>query len=125
MDALVTVLVVLVVGAVVAWWLMRRRRTAPVEDEWTLPPEAPGQESANPSGGAAPAPVQRLDRDALVNPNRTLDPSKWDNSPDGGGEVEGDLPRFFDRDYLARKDGAPEAAASTEDAPDDPDGSRE
>jgi hypothetical protein len=102
MDPFVAVVVLVVVAAAVGWWLLRHNRPAPVEDEWTLPPET---EPERPAPTVAPAP-QLLDRDALLNRNRRLDPSKWDNTPDGGdSDIEGDLPRFFDRNYLAGRHG--------------------
>jgi hypothetical protein len=72
-----------------------------VEDEWQLPPEVGG---ARP--GSAPEP-QILDRDMLGG-KRAFDPSGWDNTPDGAAEPAaepepGELPRFFDRDYLEKK----------------------
>lgn len=99
MDPVLVVLVVLVVGGLVAaWFVLRNRRTAPVDDEWTLPPE---EEPAAPAG----EPVRQvLTRESLVDPDRRLDPSKWDNSPDGmDADVEGDLPTHFDREYLRRR----------------------
>lgn len=99
------ILAVLVGAMVAALLALRRRRTPVEEDEWTLPPIA----------GAAPeGPTHEvLDRDALLNRSRTYDPRGWDDTPDGeepeddlsaaggpGDPVEGDLPRYFDRDYL-------------------------
>lgn len=98
MDPVVTVVVTLiVVGVVAGWLLLRSRRTPPVEDEWTLPPpdEPPAAEPVN----------QVLSREVLLNPDRRLDPSRWDNSPDSAPQeqVEGDLPTHFDREYLRRR----------------------
>lgn len=42
-----------------------------------------------------------LSRDALINPNRHLDPTKWDLP--GDDDIEGELPTHFDRDYLRRQ----------------------
>ncbi len=69
-----------------------------------------GSSTSEAGSGSAPPP-QVLDREALVNRSRQLDPSKWDNTPEGAGEGDdeppetGDLPRFFDRDYLRRQRG--------------------
>lgn len=104
------------------------RRPAPPEDEWVLPPE-PGGPASVPRAGTPtpwatasdPAPFPVLDRDALVNRDRTLDVTKWDNSPDDlvGRDLDeptdaapeepgDDLPRYFDRSWLEGrgKDGA-------------------
>lgn len=98
MDVLWFGIAVVVVLAIV--WVWRRRRAEAVE-EWT-----DSADQAGPGSAGEPVP-QVLDRDALVNRSRVLDPSKWDNAPEGtqGGEAEepGDLPRFFDRDYLRRQ----------------------
>ncbi len=98
MDPVLAVLVVLVVvAAAVAWFVLRNRHSAGSgEEEWTPPPT---------DGPAASEPVRQvLTREALLNPDRRLDPSRWDNSPDGGSEeVEGDLPTHFDREYLRRR----------------------
>ena len=97
MDPVLVVVVVLVVGGLVAaWFVLRNRRAAPVDEKWTLPAE---------EEPAAGEPVRQvLTREALVDPDRRLDPSKWDNSPDGEPEeVEGDLPTHFDREYLRRR----------------------
>lgn len=102
MDVLWFGIAVVVVFAIL--WSWRRRRTTTAAEEWTPQEEAPGT-------GGAPVP-QVLDRDSLVNRSRVLDPSKWDNAPEGteteDAEEPGDLPRFFDRDYLRRqRDGEP------------------
>ncbi len=53
----------------------------------------------------------------MLGRNRVFDPTNWDDTPDGseedgpdapdeepvGGPVAEELPRFFDRDYLERK----------------------
>ncbi|MCB0913300.1 MAG: hypothetical protein KDB60_16965 [Propionibacteriaceae bacterium] len=98
MDPVLVVVVVLVVGGLIAtWFVLRNRRATPVDDEWTLPPED------EPSAPGEPI-RQVLTREALVDPDRRLDPSKWDNSPDGEPEeVEGDLPTHFDREYLRKR----------------------
>ena len=98
MDPVVAAVVFLVIAAaVVAWLVLRNRRNAVETGEWTLPPED--------EPTASPEPIRQvLSREALVNPDRRLDPSKWDNSPDGAAEeVEGDLPTHFDREYLRRR----------------------
>lgn len=105
MDLLVVVLVLAVVAAVAVWWF-RRRRTPPSGDdeEWMLPPE---EAVHSPTEDVGP---QFFDRGTLLHRNRVLDPSKWDNTPDGstaaaadGDAVPDDLPRFFDRDYLQQR----------------------
>lgn len=108
MDPVLVLLLALVAAIVaVAWW-WRRRRTEPVDDEWVLPPDEAG---ASGFPGSAPAPGSPeavrppvFDRDFLLNRDRTFDPGRWDNTPDT--TAEGDLPRFFDREYLEglRKD---------------------
>lgn len=70
--------------------------------------------SGSPSGGMAggtPSASDRpvyFDRDALVNRDKAFDPRNWDNRPDAPGtpveEVEGDFPRFFDREYLEQRE---------------------
>ncbi len=49
-----------------------------------------------------------LDREALLHRDRTFDPRNWDNTPDAPGaraeEVEGDFPKFFDREYLEKRE---------------------
>ncbi len=95
MDPILAVLVVVVIVGALGWWLLRRRRPEPVEDEWVLPPES----------GAAPrrSVPQVLDRDALLNVDRALDPAKWDNSPDADGDGPGaEPPQVLDRDALRR-----------------------
>lgn len=71
---------------------------------------APRAAAAPPAAGPPPGgPREFLDRDALLNRNRTFDPRNWDNAPDapsgvpGAEPVEGELPRFFDRDYLEKR----------------------
>lgn len=96
MDPILAVLVVVVIVGALGWWLLRRRRPDPVEDEWVLPPES----------GAAPrrSVPQVLDRDALLNVDRALDPAKWDNSPDADGDGPGaEPPQVLDRDALRRR----------------------
>ena len=87
-------LVVIVVGiaavAAVIWWFARRRRADMLEYD-----EAPASDEP------VQAPPQVLSRDALINPNRHLDPTKWDLP--GDDDIEGELPTHFDRDYLRRQ----------------------
>lgn len=94
--------VAVVVIAILWWW--RRRRTSGTDPEWAPDPA----EDAGPRLGAATTP-QVFDRNSLVNRSRLLDPSKWDNTPDGEvdgeGTEPGDLPRYLDRDYLRRQSG--------------------
>lgn len=110
MDQLWIIVVAAIAAGAVFWWFRRRNATPPVEDEWQLPPE---------DGRAvrAPAPEpQVLDRDTVLGGKRAFDPSGWDNTPDGAAspaaEPEpGELPRFFDRDYLERKNRGDEPPA--------------
>ena len=100
MDLFGLLLVVVLVAAAAAWWFARRRRGTPAED---FPPADPPA-----AGAAAPAAPQVLDRGMLLGNDRVLDPAKWDNTPDEVAEAEdepGDLPKYFDRDYLRRRDG--------------------
>lgn len=130
MDPVYTLVVIVALAALIGWWVLRRRRPMPEEDEWRLPPE----ESTG-AGPAAPLPAQRFDRDALVNRSRAFDPTRWDDTPDPAGddaesedpedavaeeEVE-DLPRFFDRDYLRRREAGADAASATEGEAEAPD----
>jgi hypothetical protein len=68
------------------------------------PPEA-----SPPAGPPASEPGIILDREFLLKRDRTFDPRNWDNSPDpvgfvpGEAEVEGDFPKFFDREYLENR----------------------
>lgn len=79
MDQLLLLLAV-VTAAAVFWYVKNRRRPEPPEDEWVLPPEE-GQPSI-PSATPEPPPRMVLDREALLHKDRTLDTSKWDNTPD-------------------------------------------
>ncbi|MGB7963229.1 MAG: hypothetical protein WCF12_09785 [Propionicimonas sp.] len=104
MDPLFALVGLVVVGAAAAaWWFLRRRRPSAVEEEWTLPP---ADAVRRPSRDVGP---QILDRQAVLRRDRVLDPSKWDNTPDDGDGWEtpeadpGDLPQFFDRDYLQQR----------------------
>ncbi len=100
MDQVLVIAGLAVIVAVAAVWFLRRRTQGPDEDEWALPPEV------SPEQGQSTEP-QLFDRNALMHRNRALDPTKWDNSPDGSepmSEAEpDDLPRVFDRDYLAKR----------------------
>lgn len=107
MDPLFALVGLVLVAAAAAWWFLRRRRSSAVAEEWT---PAPAEASPRRGGDAGP---QVLDREAVLRRDRVLDPSKWDNTPDdvdGRATQEadpGELPTFFDRDYLqqrARKD---------------------
>lgn len=102
------VILLLVVGAAAwgVWVFTQRRRPAPPEDVWVLPPETPTA-TRGPVVDAEPA-FQVLDRDALVNRDRTLDPSRWDNTPDDlvgtdPDEVAEQAPQHFDRAWLERQ----------------------
>jgi len=123
------VLLILVCAvAALGWWWWKKRRPEPVEDERILPPAsetptphlmarkaaAPADPAGPPAASppAAPSASGRgviLDREFLLKRDRTFDPRNWDNSPDpvgfvpGEAEVEGDLPTFFDREYLEKR----------------------
>lgn len=128
----IVIFLVLVAAVFGGWWWWNKRRPAPVEDTWVLPPESeapvehlrsrtagaagreaverPGyvdQAAAQQAGASGPAAEPRviLDREALLNRDRTFDPRNWDNTPDdpAAGPVEGELPKTFDREYLERQ----------------------
>lgn len=84
-----TLILAVIAAGVTVWYFRNRRRVEPPEDEWVLPPDD-GQPSILGRGGAAPFEV--LDRDALLHRDRTLDPSKWDNTPDGLVGTDPDVP---------------------------------
>lgn len=70
---LAVITVVLAAVAVIVWWLVNRsRRQTPIEDE--DPGWAPGTSAQGP---------EILTRESLMNRDRTLDPTRWDDSPDG------------------------------------------
>lgn len=112
MDPFLLLLAV-ITAAGVFWYVRNRRRPKPPEDEWVLPPDdgAPGVR-AQPH---APASAQVLDRESLLHRDRTLDPSKWDNSPDElvgtdpvpPGAADTDTPAapsgHFDRSFLENR----------------------
>ncbi len=109
------------------WWRQRERPMPPETDTWELPPEtdeASGAPAASPPPAdravgvppagrapAAPSAVlgpreQPLTREALTNRNRVLDPSRWDNSPDGAASDDDGAtapPTVFDRDALRKR----------------------
>lgn len=96
------VFVVILVAVILAgggWWLGRRRREVLSDDEeWAIPDQT--------AESSVDAPPEYFDRDALLNRPRTLNPHGWDNTPDAESketDVEGDLPTYFDRDYLASR----------------------
>lgn len=130
--------ILVLAAGIFAWWWWNKRKPAPPEDEWVLPPEsqvpiqhlrakpdaAPRETVERPdfvgranaeqasSGADSGPPRIILDRDSLVNRDRTFDPRNWDNSPDGApfsspaGDVEppdDDLPTHFDREYLEQQ----------------------
>jgi hypothetical protein len=101
-DPLLIIVVAAIAAGALYWWFRRRNTPPPPEDEWQLPPEAGGTRPP-----ATPEP-QVLDRDTVLGGKRAFDPSGWDNAPDGSAEPvaepePGELPRFFDRDYLEKK----------------------
>lgn len=80
-------------------YLVRRRR-----EKAPLPPLCTTDDHVS-TPSSAPA-LQVLSRDALVNPNRTLNVHGWDDTPDAEGELDlsavSDAPRILDRDFLSR-----------------------
>ncbi len=74
-----TFVLAVVAAGIAVWYIRNRRRVVPPEDDWVLPPEdgKPSMLSQRSS-----APFQVLDRDALLHRDRTLDTSKWDDTPD-------------------------------------------
>jgi hypothetical protein len=102
MEAFGIVIVIALAAGGVFWWL-RRRSTVPVEDEWQVPSEQGDRAPSSP-----PVP-QILDRESVLRRNRAFDPTKWDDTPDGADEPpaaeaeSGDLPTYFDREYLEQK----------------------
>ncbi len=74
-----TLLLAVAAAGIAVWYVRNRRRPTPPEDEWVLPPEE-GQPSILSQRSSAP--FQVLDRDSLLNRDRTLDTSKWDDTPD-------------------------------------------
>lgn len=70
------ILVVLVAVAAIAMWLLQRSRRQPRIEE-----DDPGWASDSTS----PVVPEVFTRESLVKRDRTLDPSAWDNSPDGTG----------------------------------------
>jgi len=98
--------------------LMARNAADPADPAGPPAASAPAAPSASapaaPSASAPAAPSASgrgviLDREFLLKRDRTFDPRNWDNSPDpvgfvpGEAEVEGDLPTFFDREYLEKR----------------------
>lgn len=93
----VILLAVILAGGV--WWVGRRRREALSDDEEWAVPDQSAESPVN-------APPEYFDRDALLHRPRTLNPQGWDNTPDAEAketDIEGDLPAYFDRDYLASR----------------------
>lgn len=93
----------LVIAGIAALVLMSVRRNGP-----DAPPSAPPPPVSEPTpwssavaaasaAGETPASgpargAESLSREALVNPDRNLDPTKWDNRPDGSEEYDEDDP---------------------------------
>lgn len=112
MDPFLMVLLLLALTAGIVWGMGRRRRAEPPEDEWVLPPETGDTPSTTaqspltrPVGSPAPAPREVFDRDALTSLDRTLDPSKWDDSPDnlvGTDPSDPDAPAAAPREVFDR-----------------------
>jgi hypothetical protein len=92
---LVLMAVAMVAGTIAVVWQYRRRpEPQAVEsdprDEWELPDEptlgTPTPASLPPAPPGAARPL--LDRDMLLNRDRTLDTSKWDDSPDAAPAMD-------------------------------------
>lgn len=106
-SALVIAIVLVAITAAGAWWLHRRHREVVGDGDGADWPT-----SAGPTVDDAPAPL--LDRDALLRGRRPFNPSGWDDTPDDepaseapatdpGQPQDGELPTYFDRDFLAKR----------------------
>lgn len=112
METILIVIGVAAVAGAVFWWTRGRAHR---------PPAGAAEESPTPQAPRRHDPLpepQVLDRNTVLGRSRAFDPTNWDNTPDGyeddgpdnpdegspdGGPAGEDLPRFFDRDYLERK----------------------
>ena len=112
MDPLLVLMgIALVAGTVFVALQYRRRAAPPIADDprdaWELPgANATSQPNApSPSDTATP---QFLDRDMLLNPERTLDPSAWDAlpasdpDPNSGEDALPARPQYLDRSMFER-----------------------
>lgn len=104
MEQIAWVVVALAVVGAVVWFVLRGRRERAahpagadhVEDPWEA-----GEEEVfdDRPVDATPPPPQVMTRDSLINRDRRLDPTKWDNhTGDGGAGAGGDAldASFFD-----------------------------
>jgi hypothetical protein len=131
MELITVVIVLVIAGATIGLVFRARRHRA--ASRYEVDETSPHTSDAGwGAGSPEPMPPQVLSRDALVNPNRRLDPRSWDNRPDGtesDDDVPGELfdsdvepdPLVLDRDFLARRRGNPDQRAggdqSSEDNP--------
>lgn len=127
MEQVAWVVVVLAVISAVVWFVLRGRRdrtpdaaaaTGYVEDPWEQADaeDAWGEHEQEheeemveePPADPTPAPPQVMTRDSLVNRDRRLDPTKWDNhtgAGDGGGGGGGLDASFFENLRRRQADG--------------------
>lgn len=115
---------ILVLGAVAAAVVLAggrwygRRRSGPIAEELGTPRDEPDWGPADePLDRPQEMPPQVLDRASLLNRNRVLDPTAWDNTPDPAAAPSGDdsmtPPVILDRETLRsrqRGEDAPGAA---------------
>lgn len=124
MDPLLVLMgIALVAGTVFVALQYRRRAAPPIADDprdaWELPEanassrpsaSASSSSSSSPSGGQASASAvpQFLDRDMLLNPERTLNPAAWDTVPadpeptPAKADEPPARPMYFDRSLLEK-----------------------
>lgn len=99
--ASIAAVLVLAAAFVVQQHFARKRRAAA-----PMPPLCTSDEHVT-TPTAHPAAVQVLSRDALVNPNRTLNVHGWDDTPDEGVDFDlsgvEDDPRVIDRSFLSNR----------------------
>lgn len=103
MSLVIVMVALLVIAGIASLVVMsnRRNRSAVTPSAPTPAVSEPTSWSAAVSAasaaGEAPASgpgrgTEALSREALVNPDRNLDPTKWDNRPDGSEEYDEDDP---------------------------------
>lgn len=102
---------VLVIGMAAAYWWLSRRRKELLGEDGKLPSVRAERDDY--------LPPPRLTRDSLVNRPQAFDPHAWDDSPDSESgtepeapparpEPEDELPAYFDREFLERRQRKPE-----------------